>query len=135
MFDSGKTEIKSPTTQLDKVIDTLKSKIGDETVFEMVLVAHTDKDKIIQTSDLCTKYNICDNEALSTARANAVKEYIRDKWTDMPSTAKITTLPVGDTCAKGTTSQEKALDRRVDFYVFFAGEDINTINTCQTNTK
>lgn len=133
MFDSGKTEIKTPTTKLDEVINTLKTQIGSETVFEIVLVAHTDKDKIIQTSNLCKVNKVCTNEQLSAARAESVKAYITSKWPDMPSTAKITTLPVGSACAKGTTKAAKALDRKVDFYVFFAGEDLSSINTCKTS--
>lgn len=133
MFDSGKTEIKTPTTKLDEVINTLKTQIGSETVFEIVLVAHTDKDKIIQTSNLCKVDKVCTNEQLSAARAESVKAYITSKWPDMPSTAKITTLPVGSACAKGTTKTTKALDRKVDFYVFFAGEDLSSINTCKTS--
>lgn len=133
MFDSGKTKIKTPTTKLDEVINTLKTQIGSETVFEIVLVAHTDKDKIIQTSNLCKVDKVCTNEQLSAARAESVKAYITSKWPDMPSTAKITTLPVGSACAKGTTKTTKALDRKVDFYVFFAGEDLSSINTCKTS--
>lgn len=133
MFDSGKTEIKTPTTKLDEVINTLKTQIGSETVFEIVLVAHTDKDGIIQTSDLCKVNNVCTNEQLSAARAESVKAYITSKWPDMPSTAKITTVPVGSACAKGTTKADKALDRKVDFYVFFAGEDLSPTNICKTS--
>lgn len=133
MFDSGKTAIKTPTTKLDEVINTLKTQIGTETVFEIVLVAHTDRDGIIQSSNLCKVDKICTNEQLSAARAEAVKNYITSKWPDMPSTAKITTLPVGSACAKGTTKAAKALDRKVDFYVFFAGEDLSSINTCKTS--
>lgn len=133
MFDSGKTAIKTPTTKLDKVINTLKTQIGTETVFEIVLVAHTDRDGIIQSSNLCKVDKICTNEQLSAARAEAVKNYITSKWSNIPSTAKITTLPVGSACAKGTTKAAKALDRKVDFYVFFAGEDLSSINTCKTS--
>lgn len=133
MFDSGKTAIKTPTTKLDEVINTLKTQIGTETVFEIVLVAHTDRDGIIQSSNLCKVDKICTNEQLSAARAEAVKNYITSKWSNIPSTAKITTLPVGSACAKGTTKATKALDRKVDFYVFFAGEDLSSINTCKTS--
>lgn len=133
MFDSGKTEIKSPTTKLDSVINELKTKTADESNFEIVLVAHTDKDQIIPTSTLCTEKKICTNMELSQARANSVKDYIEKKWSNMPSTAKITTKPVGDTCAKGVTSNTKALDRRVDFYVFFDGEDSSKIEACKAN--
>lgn len=133
MFDSGKTAIKTPTTKLDEVINTLKTQIGTETVFEIVLVAHTDRDGIIQSSNLCKVDKICTNEQLSAARAEAVKNYITSKWSNIPSTAKITTLPVGSACAKGTTKTTKALDRKVDFYVFFAGEDLSSINTCKTS--
>ena len=131
MFDSGKTEIKNPTTKLDEVINVLKTEIGNETVFEIVLVAHTDKDGIIQTSDLCKVNKICTNEELSAKRAEAVKNYITSKWSNMPSTAKISTRPVGSTCAKGTDSKSKALDRRVDFYVLFSGENVNDILVCE----
>ncbi len=133
MFDSGKTEIKNPTTKLDNVIEELKTKTADETDFEIVLVAHTDKDQIIPTSNLCKNDKICTNMELSQARANSVKDYIEKKWSNMPSTAKITTKPVGDTCAKGVTSNTKALDRRVDFYVFFDGEDSSKIEACKAN--
>lgn len=133
MFDSGKTAIKTPTTKLDEVINTLKTQIGTETVFEIVLVAHTDRDGIIQSSNLCKVDKICTNEQLSAARAEAVKNYITSKWSNIPSTAKITTLPVGSACAKGTTKAAKALDRKVDFYVFFSGEDLSKLNTCQTS--
>lgn len=134
MFDSGKTEIKN-TTKLDEVINTLKNKVGTETTFEIVLVAHTDKDGIIQSSDLCQNQKVCTNEALSQKRADTVANYIKSKWSNMPSTAKITTKAVGSQCATGTTKQQKALDRKVNFYIFFAGENTNDINVCQTTSN
>lgn len=133
MFDSGKTEIKNPTTKLDNVIEELKTKTADETDFEIVLVAHTDKDQIIPTSTLCTEKKICTNMELSQARANSVKDYIEKKWSNIPNTAKITVQAVGEACAKGTTASTKALDRRVDFYVFFDGEDSSKIEACKAN--
>ncbi|HIU65115.1 MAG TPA: OmpA family protein, partial [Candidatus Enterousia avicola] len=133
MFDSGKTEIKNPTTKLDNVIEELKTKTADETDFEIVLVAHTDKDQIIPTSNLCKNDKICTNMELSQARANSVKSYIEKKWSNIPNTAKITVQAVGEACAKGTTASTKALDRRVDFYVFFDGEDSSKIEACKAN--
>ena len=129
LFDSGKTALKS-TSELDKAIASIKENVGTDTDFKIVLVGHTDKDKIIQTSALCQTNNICTNELLSMERAKAVQEYIQKKWVDMPTTAKIATLGAGEDCASGVTKEAKALDRKVDFYVFYNGESAELIDKC-----
>ena len=129
LFDSGKTVLKQPTTSLDTAISALKENAGTSSEFKIVLVGHTDRDRIIQSSALCKTNKICTNDQLASARATAVQDYIKSKWT-LPAGAQIITLSAGDTCARGTTKDAKAKDRKVDFYIFYEGEDTSTINKC-----
>ena len=62
-------------------------------------------------------------------RATGTRRRTSTKWT-LPAGAQIITLSAGDTCARGTTKDAKAKDRKVDFYIFYEGEDTSTINKC-----
>ena len=132
LFDSGKTAIKDGAKdKLDDTITEMKNTIGADTDFKIIVVGYTDKDRIIQNSSLCRKNRICDNEALGLARANSVVEYIKGKWTDLTDN-KIKADSAGDTCATKTNpnSEQKALDRKVQFWVFFDGEEADIEDLC-----
>jgi len=136
LFDSGKVQVKSPTDKLDDVIDSIKNEIATDTGVEILLVAHTDSDKIIQSANLCARDKICTNQSLSVARAESVRGYIQNKWADMPAGISITIRGVGDQCANPNSSDaQKALERKVDFYVFFNGEDTGNIDVCSVGTN
>ncbi|MDE6571301.1 MAG: OmpA family protein [Alphaproteobacteria bacterium] len=132
LFDSGKYTVRQPADQLDKAIDALKKAGADNPDFKILLIAHTDRDAIIQTAPLCRQEKICTNEQLSQARADAVGTYIRAKWTGLDPN-RILLRGVGAKCAVGTTTAEKTLDRRVAFYVIFGDEDANQIPDCTEN--
>ena len=70
------------------------------------------------------------------ARAESVRGYIQNKWADMPAGISITIRGVGDQCANPNSSDaQKALERKVDFYVFFNGEDTGNIDVCSVGTN
>ena len=90
------------------------------------MVGYTDNDRIVHGGTLCKNgTGICTNEALGLARAESVADYIRTHWSDMPETAKIKEDSAGDKCATGTKKEDKASDRKVQFWVFFGDEDTN----------
>ena len=132
LFDSGETKIKDDAKEtLDEAIDGMKEKIGIYTDFTIIVVGYTDNDRIVRGGTLCKNgTGICTNEALGLARAKSVADYIRTHWSDMPETAKIKEDSAGDDCAKGTDANGKASDRKVQFWVFFDGEEADIENLC-----
>ena len=128
LFNSGKTTIKDDATdELDRTINEMESIIGTDTDFKIIVVGYTDSDRIIQDSNLCRIERICTNKDLGSARANSVVKYIKSQWSNMPNTAAIEADSAGDKCAtkKNPTPAQKASDRKVQFWVFFDGEEPN----------
>ena len=134
LFDSGKYTIKSGTTKLDETITQLKQETTDDDTFRILLVAHTDRDRIKQTAPLCRQQKICTNKELSAARGNAVRDYVSLHWAELDKN-RITVRDAGAECAVGTTPQAKALERRVVFYIAFGDEDINQIPNCEIKSE
>lgn len=130
MFDSGKINLNN-TENLDNAIKILQEKTTNETNFQIILVAHTDNQKIIQSKPLCATQKICNNNQLAAARAESVKEYIANKWI-LPSGATIETKSAGDDCATGKDNESRKLDRKLDVYIFFNGENPDNLQTCAT---
>ena len=133
LFNSGKTTIKDDATdELDRTINEMESIIGTDTDFKIIVVGYTDSDRIIQDSNLCRKDNICTNDQLGLARANSVVKYIEKKWSDMPETAEIKEDSAGDKCATkiNPSKNQKALDRKVQFWVFFGNEKTKISDFC-----
>ena len=97
------------------------------------MVGYTNRDGIIQRSNLCRRDNICTNKQLGLARANSVAKYIKESWTELTDD-KIEARSAGDICATGRDAQEKALDRKVNFYVFFGNESTEIKDYCLKNT-
>ena len=125
LFESGKTKIKDGAEEkLNGVIGDMKKEVGDETEFKIVVVGYTDRDRIISGSNLCRRDRICTNDALGSARANSVVRYIKGKWTELTDN-NIEARSAGDTCATKIkpTRDQKALDRKVRFWVFFGDEN------------
>lgn len=131
MFESGGIEIINTKT-LDETIQTLKKHVDTASKFTLVLAAHTDGDRIDPNGTLPAK-GIRSNEDLARARGNAVKDYIKEQW-DI-SDDKIVVIAIGDKCATATTKEDKALERKVNFYLFFDGENPNNIVRCPTSTS
>lgn len=131
MFESGGIEIINTDT-LDKTIQTLKKHVDTASDFTLVLAAHTDGDIIDPNGTLPTK-GIHSNEDLARARGNAVKDYIKEQW-DI-SDDKIVVIAIGDKCATATTKEGKALERKVNFYLFFDDENPYNIDRCPTSTS
>ena len=127
LFDSGETTIKDEAKEtLNKAIGKVKEGVGNSTDFTIIVVGYTDNDRIVHGGTLCKNgTGICTNEALGLARAESVADYIRTHWSDMPETAKIKEDSAGDKCATGTKKEDKASDRKVQFWVFFGDEDTN----------
>ena len=134
LFDSGKYTIKAGTTKLDETITQLKQETTDDDTFRILLVAHTDRDRIKQTAPLCRQQKICTNKELSVARGNAVRDYVSLHWAELDKNP-ITVRDAGAECAVGTTPQAKALERRVVFYIAFGDEDINQIPNCEIKSE
>ncbi len=122
LFESGSYTIKKPN-DLDKIIQTLNNHHDgfENNPARLYLIAHTDNNKIIQTSDLCTKEKICTNEQLSAKRAQSAADYIQTNWKNRPENVKIISRGVGAQCAKVKTGsqEDKKTDRKVVFYLFY----------------
>ena len=131
MFESGGIEIINTDT-LDETIQTLKKHVDTASDFTLVLAAHTDGDRIDPNGTLPAK-GIHSNEDLARARGNAVKDYIKEQW-DI-SDDKIVVIAIGDKCATATTKEGKALERKVNFYLFFDGENPYNIVRCPTSSS
>lgn len=122
LFESGSYTIKKPN-DLDKIIQTLNNHHDgfENNPARLYLIAHTDNNKIIQTSDLCAKEKICTNEQLSAKRAQSAADYIQTNWKNRPENVKIISRGVGAQCAKVKTGsqEDKKTDRKVVFYLFY----------------
>ena len=125
LFDSGETTIKKGAEdKLNKAIEEIKSGVGSYTDFTIIVVGYTDKDRIVRGGHLCENgTGICTNEALGLERAKSVVKYIKENWRELGAD-KIEARSAGDDCAtkKNPTSEQKALDRKVQFWVFFGNE-------------
>ncbi len=101
LFSSGQATIKTDAKkQLDRIAKTLNSKYSGASIR---VEGHTDTDKI-------TKSKWGSNQALSEARADAVKNYLSQKGV---SSSRISTTGLGSTQPKST----KAQSRRVEIVV------------------
>ena len=122
LFESGSYTIKKPN-DLDKIIQTLNNHHDgfENNPARLYLIAHTDNNKIIQTSNLCAKEKICTNERLSAKRALSAADYIQTNWKNRPENVKIISRGVGAQCAKVKTGsqEDKKTDRKVVFYLFY----------------
>lgn len=122
LFESGSYTIKKPN-DLDKIIQTLNNHHDgfENNPARLYLIAHTDNNKIIQTSDLCAEEKICTNEQLSAKRALSAADYIQTNWKNRPENVKIISRGVGAQCAKVKTGsqEDKKTDRKVVFYLFY----------------
>lgn len=122
LFESGSYTIKKPN-DLDRIIQTLNNHHDgfENNPARLYLIAHTDNNKIIQTSDLCAKEKICTNEQLSAKRALSAADYIQTNWKNRPENVKIISRGVGAQCAKVKTGsqEDKKTDRKVVFYLFY----------------
>ena len=89
----------------------------------LYLIAHTDRDDVRKNSSLCKDDKICDNDALSKARADSVKNYLEEHWPSNLTNVKIETQAAGEKCAdqSASTDDKQKLDRKVVFYLFFDG--------------
>lgn len=108
---------------MDKIIQTLNNHHDgfENNPARLYLIAHTDNNKIIQTSNLCAKEKICTNEQLSAKRALSAADYIQTNWKNRPENVKIISRGVGAQCAKVKTGsqEDKKTDRKVVFYLFY----------------
>lgn len=122
LFESGSYTIKKPN-DLDKIIQTLNNHHDgfENNPATLYLIAHTDNNKIIQTSDLCAEEKICTNEQLSEKRALSAADYIQTNWKNRPENVEIISRGVGAQCAKVKTGsqEDKKTDRKVVFYLFY----------------
>lgn len=101
LFSSGQASIKSDAKkQLDRIAKSLNGKFSGASIR---IEGHTDTDKI-------TKSKWGSNQALSEARADAVKNYLSQKGV---SSSRISTTGLGSTQPKST----KAQSRRVEIVV------------------
>ena len=101
LFSSGQATIKTDAKkQLDRIAKSLNSKYSGASIR---VEGHTDTDKI-------TKSKWGSNQALSEARADAVKNYLSQKGV---SSSRISTTGLGSTQPKST----KAQSRRVEIVV------------------
>ena len=135
MFDSGSITIKN-TDNLDKTISVLQQKISNDYLSnaKLVLVAHTDADRVRKDSTTLSSLGITDNKQLSEHRGQEVKNYITRKWSQFPQ-ENIHVIAAGDECANTCSGLAKALYRKVDFYIFFGNEDTSTIQKCGPDCK
>ena len=133
LFDSGETTIKDKAKEtLDRTINEMKTEIGTNTDFTIVVFGYTDSDRIIRGGTLCKNGSgICTNDALGRARAESVVNYIKESWTGLTDD-KIEARSAGDTCATKVkpTPDQKAMDRKVQFWVFFGNEKTKISNFC-----
>ncbi|MBD5400755.1 OmpA family protein [bacterium] len=142
LFDSGKFDLKeSAKTDLNTVIETLTNNIGQDTTFKIVLAAHTDSDRISPYGNLY-KQGVKNNEQLGKKRGEAVKDYLITNGNNLFNTGNINVISLGDKCAhKGSkkqpvSSEQKAKDRKVDFYLLFGDEQLpEDKNYCDTGNS
>ena len=122
LFGDGVYKIENSEV-LNEVIEEFEENAASFTDYPatLYLIAHTDNNKIIQTSDLCAKEKICTNEQLSAKRALSAADYIQTNWKNRPENVKIISRGVGAQCAKVKTGsqEDKKTDRKVVFYLFY----------------
>ncbi len=117
---SGSFEITKPNSALNAVIEKLKGINFAETPATLVLVAHTDSDKVNPNGSL-PQQGINDNKDLAERRADSVKTYLKAS-SNWPANLKIDTIAAGDQCAKpNPTAEDKKLDRKVRIFLFYNG--------------
>lgn len=103
LFSSGQATIKTDAKkQLDRIAKSLNSKYSGASIR---VEGHTDSDPLVKQ-----KAKWGSNQALSEARADAVKSYLSQKGV---SSSRISTTGLGSTQPKGT----KAQSRRVEIVV------------------
>ena len=136
LFDSGKYELKTTAhNKLDDVIAKLTTQIGADVNYEIILAAHTDRDKI-RTNSKLYREGVTTNEQLAQKRGDAVKDYLVKNSNGKIPDVQVRIVSKGDTCATGTTAKDKALDRKVDFYLLFDGEELDSNHDyCNTQAE
>ncbi|MDE5615595.1 MAG: OmpA family protein, partial [Alphaproteobacteria bacterium] len=136
LFDSGKYELKTTAhNKLDDVIKTLTTQIGSDVNYKIILAAHTDRDKI-RTDSKLYREGVTTNEQLAQKRGDAVKDYLVQNSKEKILDEQVRIVSKGDTCATGTTAKDKALDRKVDFYLLFDGEELaSNHDYCNTQAE
>ena len=124
LFGDGVYKIENSKV-LDDVIEKFEKNAASFTDYPatLYLIAHTDRDKVRKNSSLCKNDKICDNNALSEARANSVKNYLEEHWPSNLNNVEIETQAAGEKCAdqSASTDDKQKLDRKVVFYLFFDG--------------
>ena len=124
LFDDGVYKIENSDV-LNEVIETFEENAALFTAYPatLYLIAHTDRDDVRKNSSLCKDDKICDNDALSEARANSVKSYLEKRWPSNLKNVNIETRAAGEKCAdqSASTDDKQKLDRKVVFYLFFDG--------------
>lgn len=122
LFGDGVYKIENSEV-LDYVIEQFEENAALFTDYPatLYLIAHTDRDDVRKTSPLCQNDKICDNDALSEARAKSVKSYLEKHWPSNLNNVEIETQAAGEKCAdpSASTDDKQKLDRKVVFYLFF----------------
>lgn len=122
LFGDGVYKIENSKV-LDDVIEDFEENAASFTDYPatLYLIAHTDRDDVRKNSSLCRNDKICDNDALSEARANSVKNYLKEHWPSNLTDVKIKTQAAGEKCAdqSAISDDKQKLDRKVVFYLFF----------------
>ena len=131
LFGDGMYKIENSDV-LDHVIKQFAENAASFTDYPatLYLIAHTDRDDVRKNSSLCQNDKICDNDALSKARADSVKNYLKEHWPSNPTNVKIETQAAGEKCAdqSASTDDKQKLDRKVVFYLFFEGVEADQEN-------
>lgn len=124
LFGDGVYKIENSEV-LEKVIEKFEKNAALFTDYPatLYLIAHTDRDDVRKNSSLCKDDKICDNDALSEARAASVKKYLEGNWPRNLNNVEIKTQAAGEECADqdASTDEKQKLDRKVVFYLFFDG--------------
>lgn len=135
LFKYGSYDVGTQNKTLDAVITQLSNADFTNNPAKLVLVAHTDSDGIKHGGTLWND-DIKTNEQLGQKRADAVREYIENNWTKKPDNVEILAWSAGDSCAnKNATDEEKKLERKVVFYLFYDNdeEDKSNLETLRNN--
>ena len=131
LFGDGVYKIENSDV-LNEVIETFEENAALFTDYSatLYLIAHTDRDDVRKNSSLCQNDKICDNDALSKARADSVKNYLEEHWPSNLTNVKIETQAAGEECAdqSASTDDKQKLDRKVVFYLFFDGVEADREN-------
>ena len=131
LFGDGVYKIENSDV-LNEVIETFEENAALFTDYSatLYLIAHTDRDDVRKNSSLCQNDKICDNNALSEARADSVKNYLEEHWPSNLTNVEIETQAAGEKCAdqSASTDDKQKLDRKVVFYLFFEGVEADQDN-------